>query len=118
MIKLLPHIEPDQYIFSSLPSLPISIKPLMMFQEKEGTTYILKLSDAEALGIEYAQKWSWISLGYHSDLEMTGLTAAISKILGDEKIPCNIVAAFHHDHIFVPFDKAQRACSLINVVEL
>jgi uncharacterized protein len=44
-----------------------------------------------------------------SSLEAVGLTAAFAATLGANDIPCNVLAGYHHDHILVPVDKAQRA---------
>jgi hypothetical protein len=38
-----------------------------------------------------------------------GLTAAVAGALADLGIPCNMVAAYHHDHAFVPEADADRA---------
>lgn len=50
-----------------------------------------------------------ITLMVHSDLEGVGLTAAVSDALAAAAIPCNVVAGFFHDHIFVPAAKAEQA---------
>lgn len=44
-----------------------------------------------------------------SSLEGVGLTGAVSSALAEIGIPCNMVAALHHDHVFVPSDKAPAA---------
>lgn len=43
-----------------------------------------------------------MTLQVYSALEGVGLTAAVSQTLAEHDIPCNIVAAFQHDHVFVP----------------
>jgi len=50
-----------------------------------------------------------ITLQIHSSLSAVGLTAAVSKILADEGISANIVAAYFHDHVFVPSHRADEA---------
>jgi hypothetical protein len=42
-----------------------------------------------------------------------GCLAAVSAVLAEAGIPCNAVAAFHHDHLFVPREMAQRALDLL-----
>ena len=50
-----------------------------------------------------------ITLGVRSSLEAVGLTAAVAAALTDAGISANVVAAFHHDHVFVPADRAEAA---------
>ena len=45
----------------------------------------------------------------HSALEAVGLTAAVSAALTRHGISANVVAAYYHDHIFVPAEDAERA---------
>jgi hypothetical protein len=45
----------------------------------------------------------------HSSLEAVGLTAAVAAVLAAAGISANLVAAFHHDHVFVPADRAGEA---------
>jgi hypothetical protein len=54
-----------------------------------------------------------ITLNVYSALDGVGLTAAVATVLGDADIPCNMVAAFHHDHVFVPADMAERALAVL-----
>ena len=49
----------------------------------------------------------------YSSLETVGLTAAFSKALTEEEISCNVVAAFHHDHLFVPFEQRDKALEIL-----
>jgi uncharacterized protein len=37
------------------------------------------------------------------------LTAAVAAALADAGISANVVAAFHHDHVFVPARRADEA---------
>ena len=50
-----------------------------------------------------------ITLQVYSDLEGVGLTAAVATALARRGIPCNVVAALHHDHLFVPEGKGPAA---------
>ena len=54
-----------------------------------------------------------ISLHVHSSLDAVGLTAAFSTALGNAGISANVVAAYYHDHIFVPTDKADKALNVL-----
>jgi len=45
----------------------------------------------------------------HSALEGVGLTAAVTSALADMGIACNVVAGFHHDHLFVPWQRREEA---------
>lgn len=76
---------------------------LATFREAEGLSLILSDDGADAMAM------ACITLQVHSALDGIGLTAAVATALTDDGIPCNMVAAFHHDHVFVPATMAQRA---------
>lgn len=42
-----------------------------------------------------------------------GLTAAVSRALADAGLSCNVVAGFHHDHLFVPYEDAEHAVEIL-----
>lgn len=52
----------------------------------------------------------------HSALEAVGLTAAVALALTDAGISCNVVAGFHHDHLFVPFGRAAEAVAVLEAL--
>jgi hypothetical protein len=54
-----------------------------------------------------------ITLNVFSALEGVGLTAAVAVALADAGIACNMVAAFHHDHVFVPEAQAEAALKVL-----
>lgn len=82
------------------------------FREDEGVTAIVPSGLADELNIE-GPDFARITLMVHSDLEGVGLTAAVATSLGDAGIACNMVAAFHHDHAFVPESKGKQALSVL-----
>jgi hypothetical protein len=52
----------------------------------------------------------------HSSLEAVGLTAAVAGALTAAGISANVVAAFHHDHVFVPADRAEAAMAQLDLL--
>lgn len=115
LIKLLQNMKPElntgEYVYCLAASKKqaAELDPLCCFTEKEGVTMILPKENADAMNIPYATVCAWITLTVHSSLEAVGLTAAVSKALTEANISCNVVAAFYHDHIFVPIADAPRA---------
>lgn len=106
-----PELNAGEYVYCLADSKEqvVALNPLCYFLEKEGVTMILPKEKADAMSIPYATTCAWITLTVHSSLEAVGLTAAVSKALTEANISCNIVAAFYHDHIFVPIADAPRA---------
>lgn len=86
---------------------------IFFFREEEGTTVVLKKEVADTLKLDYTFIAAWITLTVHSSLESVGLTAAFSNALSEEGISCNVVAAYHHDHIFVPKKDGQKALRVL-----
>lgn len=116
---LLKHLEPvlhhGEYVFCVQPkdiSLPTEVL-LMVFQEAEGTTIVLQKEQADAHGLHYDFCSAWITLQVQSSLSAVGLTSAFSTALAQSGISCNVVAAFHHDHLFVPTEQADEALQIL-----
>ena len=119
LATLLPEIRSDtdgnpiEYCFCTFEGNNFSkdLNPLMTFYEKEGTTLILEKQ--MAADFEYSGTYNCLTLTVHSSLEAVGLTAFVSKVLADNEIPANVVAAFYHDHIFVPSHLSSQALTLL-----
>lgn len=115
LTKLLQDMKPElhegEYVFCLIDSMEtgLAYDPVCLFQEKEGVTAILNRPTADSVNIPYSTVFAWITLTVHSSLEAVGLTAAVSRALTMANISCNVVAAYHHDHIFVPAKDAGRA---------
>ena len=90
---------------------------LFEFKEEEGITIIMERDKADKLGLCYGFVAAWITLEINSALEGVGLTAAFSKALADHNIGCNVVAAFHHDHIFVETNKALQSLTILKELQ-
>lgn len=102
-----PTLQPGVYVYVSLkdPLIIEQCQSIMEFKEREGVTLIINKQKAQELNLEYAYESAWITLSIHSSLEAVGLTAAVATALSKNNISCNMVAAFYHDHLFVPIDK-------------
>ena len=64
---------------------------------------------AESSGLGPLPRFRMITLGVYSSLEAVGLTAAVADCLAQRGIAANVIAAYHHDHVFVPEGRAQEA---------
>jgi hypothetical protein len=106
-----PILNPGQFVFCLINTAQQAalLNPISMFQEEEGVSVVLPKSQADENVLPYSGIFAWITLTIHSSLEAVGLTAAFSKALTNAGISCNVIAAYHHDHIFVPLQDADRA---------
>ncbi|WP_285162979.1 ACT domain-containing protein [Shewanella goraebulensis] len=89
------------------------LDPLCLFQEQEGLTLVLSSEAAIQAYLPFEGRFKQITLTVHSSLEAVGLTAAIAQKLTDYGISANVIAAYYHDHIFVPADKAALAMTAL-----
>jgi len=115
---LKPALNAGEYVFchtADLHQIPIE-DIFCLFREKEAITVILPRAVADRLNLSYSFVSAWITLTVHSSLESVGLTAAFSKALAEKGISCNVVAAFYHDHIFVPVKDASKTMQVLEAV--
>lgn len=110
-----PVLDPHTYMFCTFPGGAPDLaggQPLASFHEDEGLSLILTLAQARRLGQD-GLPMRRITLTVQSALDGVGLTAAVAGALTDAGIACNMVAAFHHDHAFVPAEDAERALAVL-----
>ena len=108
------------YVFAFIPPgepLP-DIAIAAMVSELEGTSVVVGLEAAEAMGLAYEFEAAWLSLTSHTSLDAVGVTASLSTALAMRGIPCNVIAGFHHDHVLVPIDRVDDAMQAIDQVRL
>jgi hypothetical protein len=77
-----------------------------LIREDEGITAIVQ-------GAGEGAAFARITLQVHSALDGVGLTAAVSGALAEAGIACNVVAGFHHDHLFVPWERREEALAIL-----
>ena len=112
-----PVLDERDFVFCSFPPLDWDqmreLNPIGIFHEKEGVTFILDTKNAVDKKIDYLSVYRLITLNVHSSLDAVGLTAAFSAKLAEKNISANVVAAYYHDHIFVPEEKVEQALEAI-----
>ena len=92
------------------------MSPICTFREAEGLTVIVEKGQAEHRAVEYVFEARLITLTVHSSLEAVGFLAALAGSLAQASIPCNAVAGYHHDHLFVPTARAGEAFALLSAM--
>ena len=99
-------------MIDQLKSIGPSSQSVMVFKEREGMTVIAPVKEVTPR----ENRWVWLELSVFSDLHAVGFMAAIAKALTEADVPCNVVAGFHHDHIFVPEAKAEAAIAALEAL--
>lgn len=102
-------IDKDKASWAELVTLRDVRDIAMLFQESEGLTVITSADEATPQD----NRWVWLELSVYSDLQAVGFLAKVANALAEADVPCNAVAAYHHDHIFVPEGKADAAIRAI-----
>lgn len=112
-----PELCPGNYVFCCVPEGRYGdfqdLLPIASFREKEGLTLVLEKDKADGANLTYSSIFSAITLTVHSSLDAVGLTAAVATQLTDCGISANVIAAYYHDHVFVPVEKAGAALSAL-----
>ena len=114
-----PELQPGIFVFCTIAAgtiIPAALNPLLTFREHEGTTLVIPREEAEATGLSYAFPSRQITLTVHSALDAVGFLAAITARLAAAGISVNAVSAFHHDHLFVPEDRADDAMAILREI--
>ena len=110
--RMSPRLDARRWCFVSVtPECAVDLlgAALGTFREDEGVTAIVPPD----LAPEEVPVFARIVLEVVSDLEGVGLTAAVAGALAQAGIACNMVAALHHDHVFVPADRAGEAVAVL-----
>ncbi|HTU09833.1 MAG TPA: ACT domain-containing protein [Allosphingosinicella sp.] len=97
-----PVLDPIEYGFETAAGAQPLGDAFALIREAEGVTVIRP-----------GAGWARITLTIHSSLAAVGLTARVATALADRGISANMVAAFHHDHVFVPWDRREDALAIL-----
>ncbi len=117
--SLRPVLNDGNYVFAVLrhDADSSALEPLATFRENEGVTVVVEEERARLAGLRILFRAAWITLTVHSDLQAVGLTAAVAGALTRANISCNIIAAAHHDHVFVPAESARAAIEALQILQ-
>lgn len=115
--QMRPRLAGGEVVFVSLPGSVYGdhaqLAPVVAVQEEEGLTLVVLRERADAAGLDYDGAFRQITLGAHSSLHAVGLTAAVAGRLAALGVSANVVAGAHHDHLFVPTDRADEALAAL-----
>lgn len=101
------------YVFASVAEVPAGLQPFAQIREAEGITVITTFEDAQKAGLPLDEAYARITLGVHSALNAVGLTATVAQTMASRSISCNVIAGYHHDHLFVQADRQAEAVALL-----
>ena len=105
---LRPRLYSERYAFAAAVEPSLGTGQFALVREGEGLTSIQ--SDPRG-------EWARISLEIHSSLDAVGLTGVMASRLADLGISVNIIAALHHDHLFVPWDRREEALECLRSLQ-
>jgi uncharacterized protein len=110
-----PELNPGRFVFTTVTGpVPLGVQPVVTVAEPEGRTLVLPQHEADAAGLGYEYVAGWITLRVNSALDAVGLTAAVAGELARAGLSCNVIAGYHHDHLFVPSDRSAEALALLD----
>jgi len=111
-----PELRPGRFVFATTAEVPSGCTPVVVVREDEGVTVVLPQDEADRLGLGHTYVAAMITLRVHSALDAVGLTAAVAHQLAAAGMSCNVVAGYHHDHLFVPVERADEAVDLLRAL--
>ncbi|RYG35526.1 ACT domain-containing protein [bacterium] len=107
MRDLRPSLLPDEFVFVRADAW--DDRAVAACREEEGLTLVMPRSACP----DGAFPCRRIVLRTVTDLSETGVMAWVATRLAEAGIPCNLMAGFYHDHLFVPAHEAERAVEVL-----
>lgn len=104
------------YVFTTHAPIPDDVQVFASVREQEAVTSVIPVAEAERLGLPIEPSYTRISIGAKTSLDTVGITAMVAQTLASREIPCNVIAGFWHDHLFVPENQAGEAQALLNAL--
>ena len=118
LASMSPSLDDTDWVFAVVgeeDAVRLTPHAIASFREVEGLTLVLPQAAADDLK-NVSAPMSRITLEVHSSLEAVGLTAAVAGALAEAGLSANVVAAYYHDHIFVPKASADRALAVLQAL--
>ncbi len=112
LVELSPRVT-GEFVFVSLDSVPADLDVFASIQEDQGVTVIMDAQAAKDRDWEEQPVFAKITCGAPTALTSVGLTAMITQTIASRGIPCNVIAGFHHDHLFVPTERSAEVLGLL-----
>ncbi len=106
-----PRLRPGRYVFATVPDGVAVPGAVVTVAEDEGTTVVVP--DPAAAGLTAEYPCAWITLEVRSSLTAVGFLAAVTRALAGAGISANPVSGFHHDHLFVPWERRDEALAVL-----
>ena len=126
-MALVPALAEGEYYFSSIPeSQLMGIARYLshvkgVFREEEGVTIIFSkeiLPHVSQLTEKKIQgPFALITFKQETSLHDVGITADFAGALARAKIPANVFAGYHHDHVLVPYEKREAALNALKKLQ-
>jgi len=118
LASMRPTLSDETYVFATMETPPAALidAAIMTFKEAEGVTLILPQDVANAQRIRAVFPCRMITLNVHSSLDAVGFLARIAARLTEMGVGLNPVAGFHHDHLFIPDDRAAEALEALDAL--
>ena len=118
LASMSPSLDDTDWVFAVVgkeDAVRLTPHAVASFREAEGLTLVLPQAAADDLK-RVSSPMKRIILEVHSSLEAVGLTASVASALAEAGISANVVAAYYHDHIFVPKASADRALAVLQAL--
>ncbi|MCB6178389.1 ACT domain-containing protein [Rhodobacter sp. Har01] len=109
-----PELSAMDWGFACADRVPEAVQPFAVVAEDEGLTLVAPMDRLRQAGLQPQGPMARITLRVHSSLVAVGLTAAVAGALAAEGISANVIAGFHHDHIFLPAAQARQAMQVLD----
>jgi len=94
---------------------------ICIFREQEGLTVVFEEKAREPLSIYTEKKiqgpFALITFKQETSLLDVGITAEFSAALSRAKIPANVFAGYHHDHVLVPYESREAALTSLKKLQ-
>ena len=115
LAAMAPTLDAETYVFATVddPGAARGLPARLLVEEREGTTVVVAREVAVNRALPHAFPCRCITLNVHSALDAVGLLARVTTELAGHGVAVNAVAGYHHDHLFVPDDRADEALEIL-----